>query len=208
VSTGLFSIVLKLFQSRNQIENLSDSQRVFVSIFNVDVLPIQNKEKPHMQKITPFLWFNDNAEEAVNFYVSTFKNSKLGNTTRYDAESANASGRPEGSVMTIDFQLEGQDFIALNGGPQFKFTEAISFSVDCKDQEEVDKFWETLSAGGEEGPCGWLKDKYGLSWQIVPTILVEMLKDKDPEKAKRVTHALMQMKKIDIAALQQAYEQG
>jgi predicted 3-demethylubiquinone-9 3-methyltransferase (glyoxalase superfamily) len=160
-----------------------------------------------MQKITPFLWFNDNAEEAVNFYVSTFKNSKLGSTTRYDAESAKASGRPEGSVMTIEFQLEGQNFIALNGGPHFKFTEAISFSVNCKDQEEVDKFWETLSEGGEEGPCGWLKDKYGLSWQIVPTILTEMLKDEDTEKAKRVAGAMMQMKKIDIATLQQAYDQ-
>lgn len=160
-----------------------------------------------MQKITPFLWFNNTAEEAVNFYVSTFKNSKVGNTTRYDAESAKASGQPEGTIMTIEFQLEGQDFIALNGGPHFKFTEAISFSVDCKDQEEVDKFWETLSEGGEEGPCGWLKDKYGLSWQIVPTILTEMLKDEDTEKARRVAGAMMQMKKIDIAALQQAYNQ-
>jgi predicted 3-demethylubiquinone-9 3-methyltransferase (glyoxalase superfamily) len=159
-----------------------------------------------MQKITPFLWFDDQAEEAVNFYVSTFKNSKVGNLTRYDEESAKASGRPKGSVMTIDFQLAGQDFIALNGGPQFKFTEAISFSVDCKTQEEVDEFWEKLSAGGEQGPCGWLKDKYGLSWQIVPTVLVEMLKDQDAEKVKRVTHAMLQMKKLDIAALKQAYE--
>ncbi len=160
-----------------------------------------------MQKITPFLWFDNQAEEAVNFYVSTFKNSKVGTITRYDAESAQASGRGEGSVMTIDFQLEGQDFIALNGGPQFKFTEAISFSVACKTQEEVDEFWAKLSAGGEEGPCGWLKDRYGLSWQIVPTVLVEMLKDKDAEKVKRVTHAMLQMKKLDIAALQKAYEQ-
>jgi predicted 3-demethylubiquinone-9 3-methyltransferase (glyoxalase superfamily) len=160
-----------------------------------------------MQKITPFLWFNDNAEEAVNFYVSTFKNSKVGNLTRYDDESAKASGRPEGSVMTIEFQLEGQNFIALNGGPQFKFTEAISFSVDCKTQEEVDAFWNKLSEGGKEGPCGWLKDKYGLSWQIVPTVLTEMLKDPDTEKAKRVAHAMLQMKKIDIAALHKAYEQ-
>jgi predicted 3-demethylubiquinone-9 3-methyltransferase (glyoxalase superfamily) len=160
-----------------------------------------------MQKITPFLWFNDNAEEAVNFYVSTFKNSRVGNLTRYDDESAKASGRPEGSVMTIEFQLEGQHFIALNGGPQFKFTEAISFSVDCKTQEEVDAFWNKLSEGGKEGPCGWLKDKYGLSWQIVPTVLTEMLKDPDTEKAKRVAHAMLQMKKIDIAALHKAYEQ-
>lgn len=160
-----------------------------------------------MQKITPFLWFNDNAEEAVNFYVSIFKNSEVRRLTRYDSESAKASGQPEGSVMTVDFQLAGQDFIALNGGPQFKFSEAISFSVDCKTQQEVDEYWKKLSAGGEEGPCGWLKDKYGLSWQIVPTALVEMLQDKDPEKVKRVTHAMLQMKKLDIATLKRAYEQ-
>ena len=158
-----------------------------------------------MQKITPFLWFDSQAEEAANFYTSIFKNSKIENITRYDEESAKASGKPEGSVMTVDFQLEGQDFIALNGGPQFKFTEAISFSVDCKTQREVDELWEKLSAGGEEGPCGWLKDKYGLSWQIVPTVLVEMLKDKDAEKAKRVTHAMLQMKKLDIETLKRAY---
>ena len=161
-----------------------------------------------MQKITPFLWFDNRAEEAANFYTSVFKNSKIGNITRYDAESAKASGKPEGSVMTVDFQLEGQDFIALNGGPQFKFTEAISFSVDCKNQQEVDELWEKLSAGGEEGPCGWLKDRYGLSWQIVPTVLVEMLKDKDAEKAKRVTRAMLQMKKLDIETLKRAYEEG
>jgi predicted 3-demethylubiquinone-9 3-methyltransferase (glyoxalase superfamily) len=161
-----------------------------------------------MQKISPFLWFDDRAEEAANFYVSVFKNSEVGNITRYDEESAKVSGRPEGSVMTVGFRLEGQDFIALNGGPHFKFTEAISFSVDCKSQEEVDDLWEKLSAGGEEGPCGWLKDKFGLSWQIVPTILTEMLKDKDAEKAKRVGHAMLQMKKIDIDALKRAYEEG
>lgn len=161
-----------------------------------------------MQKITPFLWFDDQAEEAANFYTSVFKNSKIGNTTRYDEESAHASGKPEGSVMTVDFQLEGQDFIALNGGPQFQFTEAISFSVDCKTQEEVDELWEKLSAGGEESQCGWLKDKYGLSWQIVPTVLIEMLKDKDAGKAKRVTHAMLQMKKLDIETLKRAYEEG
>lgn len=159
-----------------------------------------------MQKISPFLWFDNQAEEAVNFYVSIFKNSKVGDITRYDEEAAKASGRPEGSIMTIDFQLEGQDFIALNGGPQFRFTEAISFSVDCKTQEEVDELWEKLSEGGEEGPCGWLKDKYGLSWQIAPTILTDMLKDKDAEKAKRVMHAMLQMKKIDIETLKRAYE--
>lgn len=160
-----------------------------------------------MQKITPCLWFDDNAEEAVNFYTSIFKNSSIGRILRYDAASAKASGRPEGSVLTIDFQLEGQDYMALNGGPIFKFTEAVSFSVDCKDQEEVDEFWEKLTAdGGEESQCSWLKDKYGLSWQIVPTVLPEMLRDKDPEKAQRVMQAMMKMKKIDIAALQRAYD--
>lgn len=161
-----------------------------------------------MQKITPFLWFDTRAEEAANFYVSVFKNSRIKNTTRYDAESARASGQPEGSIMTVEFQLEGQNFIALNGGPQFKFSEAISFSVDCKTQEEVDDLWEKLTEGGEEGPCGWLKDKYGLSWQIVPTVLVEMLKDGDAEKGRRVTRAMLQMKKLDIAALRRAYEEG
>ena len=159
-----------------------------------------------MQKITPFLWFDKQAEEAVNFYVSIFKNSEIRSITRFDKAAAEASGQPEGSVMTIDFQLQGQDFIALNGGPQFKFTEAISFSVDCKTQEEVDEFWNKLSAGGEEGQCGWLKDKYGLSWQIVPTVLVEMLKDKDADKSKRVMQAMLPMKKLDIATLKQAYE--
>lgn len=161
-----------------------------------------------MQKITPFLWFDNQAEEAVNFYVSIFKNSKVGGMTRYDEEVAKTSGKPEGSVMTIDFQLEGQEFIALNGGPQFKFSEAISFSVDCKTQEEVDELWDKLSEGGEEGPCGWLKDKFGLSWQIVPTVLIEMLKDGDAEKAKRVTRAMLQMKKLDIETLKRAYEGG
>jgi predicted 3-demethylubiquinone-9 3-methyltransferase (glyoxalase superfamily) len=159
-----------------------------------------------MQKISPFLWFDSQAEEAVNFYVSVFNNSKVGDVTRYDAAVAKASGKPEGSIMTIDFQLEGQDFIALNGGPQFKFSEAISFSVDCRTQEEVDELWAKLSQGGEEGPCGWLKDRFGVSWQIVPSLLTEMLKDKDVEKARRVTQAMLQMKKIDIAALQKAYE--
>lgn len=161
-----------------------------------------------MQKITPFLWFDDQAEEAVNFYASIFNNSKTGNITRYDEASAKASGKPEGSVMTVEFQLEGQDFIALNGGPQFKFTEAVSFSVACKTQEEVDEFWEKLSAGGEQGPCGWLKDKYGLSWQIVPTVLIQMLNDPNTEKAQRVTKALLQMSKLDIKALTEAYEKG
>ena len=156
-----------------------------------------------MQKITSFLWFDDQAEEAANLYVSIFKNSKIVNIARY----GEAGPGPAGTVMTVTFQLEGQEFIALNGGPQFKFTEAISFSVDCKTQEEVDELWEKLSAGGEEGPCGWLKDKYGLSWQINPTVLGEMLSDPDPEKSQRVMKAMLQMKKIDIEGLKQAYEQ-
>jgi len=156
-----------------------------------------------VQKITPFLWFDNQAEEAANFYTSIFKNSKVGNVARY----GEAGPGPEGSVMTVSFQIEGQEFTALNGGPAFKFTEAISFFVDCKSQEEVDELWEKLTAGGEEGPCGWLKDKFGLSWQIVPTVLIEMLNDPDPEKARRVTETMLQMKKIDIPTLEQAYEQ-
>jgi predicted 3-demethylubiquinone-9 3-methyltransferase (glyoxalase superfamily) len=159
-----------------------------------------------MQKITPFLWFDDKAEEAANFYVSLFKNSKIGDTARYDEAGAKAAGRPKGSVMVIEFELEGQKFVALNGGPHFKFTEAVSFVVNCERQEEVDNFWDKLSEGGEESQCGWLKDKYGLSWQVVPTVLTEMLKDKDSEKSQRVMKAMLQMKKIDIPTLKQAYE--
>ncbi|MEP6913589.1 MAG: VOC family protein [bacterium] len=160
-----------------------------------------------MQTITPFLWFDDKAEEAVNFYVSIFKNSKIGSVSRYGEAGAKAAGRPEGSVMVATFQLEGQEFVALNGGPHFKFTEAISFVVNCQNQEEVDEFWEKLSAGGQESQCGWLKDKFGLSWQIVPTVLGQMMQDKDPEKSGRVMKAMLQMKKIDIRTLRQAYEQ-
>jgi predicted 3-demethylubiquinone-9 3-methyltransferase (glyoxalase superfamily) len=159
-----------------------------------------------IQKITPCLWYDDKAEEAANFYISLFTNSKIGEVARYDDAAAKASGRPSGSVMVIEFELEGQKFVALNGGPHFKFTEAISFVVNCETQEEVDKFWEKLSEGGEESQCGWLKDKYGLSWQIVPVVLTEMLKDKDPAKSKRVMEAMLQMKKIDIPTLKQAYE--
>ena len=160
-----------------------------------------------MQRITPFLWFDDNAEEAARFYVGIFKNSKIGNVTPYEAEAAARTGRPAGSVMVVGFEHDGQEFTALNGGPQFKFTEAISFVVNCQTQEEVDEYWEKLSAGGQEVQCGWLKDKYGLSWQIVPTILGEMLSDPDPKKAERVMKAMLQMKKIDIKGLEQAYEQ-
>ena len=155
-----------------------------------------------MGKITPFLWYDNNAEEAVNHYTSIFKNSRVTNIARY----GEAGPGPKGSIMTIAFQLEGQDFIALNGGPMFKFNEAISFSVDCKTQQEVDELWEKLSAGGQPSQCGWLKDKYGLSWQIVPSVLIEMLQHPDAEKSQRVMQAMMQMSKIDIAALRRAYQ--
>ena len=160
-----------------------------------------------MQKISPFLWFDDKAEEAANFYVSVFKNSKIGGITRYDEEGAKASGRPKGTVMTVEFQLEGQEFTALNGGPHFKFTEAISFVVNCETQEEVDEFWEKLPEGGEKSRCGWLKDKYGLSWQVVPTVLGELFQSKDAERSERVMKAMLQMDKLDIKTLKQAYEQ-
>ena len=159
-----------------------------------------------MPKITPFLWFDDNAEEAVSFYTSIFKNSKVTFFTRYGEESAEVSGRPQGTVMTMAFQLDGQDFVALNGGPHFQFTEAVSFIVNCESQDEVDHYWEKLSGGGDEKAqqCGWLKDKYGVSWQIVPTVLGELLNDPDPDKSRRVMKALLTMKKIDIGTLKQA----
>ena len=156
-----------------------------------------------MAKITPFLWFNDNAEEAMNFYVSIFKNSKVLGISRY----GEGAPRPAGMVMTATFELDGQEFVALNGGPEFKFTEATSFYVNCATQEEVDWYWDRLtSEGGEESQCGWLKDKFGLSWQIVPTALGELLGDPDPLKAQRVMQAMLQMKKIDIAGLQRAHD--
>ena len=154
-----------------------------------------------MPTVTPFLWFDTQAEAAAKFYVSIFKNSKIVSTSRY----GDAGPGPKGSVMTVAFKLDGQDFVALNGGPGFPFTEAISFVVDCKTQEDVDEYWIKLSAGGSEGPCGWLKDKYGLSWQIVPSALVELLGDANPEKARRVAQAMFKMKKIDINALKRAY---
>ncbi len=157
-----------------------------------------------MQKITPYLWFDNQAEEAVNFYTSIFKNSKVLNISRY----GEAGPGPAGSVMTATFELDGQEFMALNGGPQYKFTEAISFLVNCKTQKEVDELWAKLSEGGEEGPCGWLKDKFGVSWQIIPTALGEMLNDPNPSKARRVMEAMFKMKKIEIPLLEQAYEQG
>jgi predicted 3-demethylubiquinone-9 3-methyltransferase (glyoxalase superfamily) len=156
-----------------------------------------------MQKISPFLWFDGNAEEAANFYVSIFKNSKILTVSRY----GDTGPGPKGSVMVVKFQLNGQKFFALNGGPTFKFTEAISFLVNCESQQEVDELWAKLTAGGKEIQCGWLKDKYGLAWQIVPTILGELMADKDPKKAARVMQAMMKMIKIDINKLQQAYDQ-
>jgi len=153
-----------------------------------------------MQKITPFLWFDSNAEDAVHFYTSIFKNSKIIAETRY----SDLGPGPKGSIMTMEFELDGQRFIALNGGPHFKFTEAVSLLVNCKNQDEIDYFWEKLSEGGSDQQCGWLKDKFGLSWQIVPTVLWELMTDPDPQKSKRVMEALLQMKKIDIVVLQQA----
>jgi len=165
------------------------------------------KELNKMQKITPSLWFDHQAEEAAKFYTSIFKNSKAGRILRYSERAAEKTGRPIGSVLTIEFEIESQKFVALNGGPLFKFNESISFVVNCETQEEVDYFWEKLTAdGGEESACGWLKDKFGVSWQIVPTVLIDMLHDKDSEKSERVTNAMLQMQKIDISKLKTAYE--
>ncbi len=156
-----------------------------------------------MQKITPFLWFDGQAEEAVNFYVSVFKNAQVTGMSRCGEEGPG----PKGSVLTVMFELDGEKFVALNGGPQFKFTEAVSFVVNCESQEEIDHYWEKLSAGGgEKVQCGWLKDKYGLSWQVVPTSLEKFMQDKDAARSQRVMHAMMQMKKLDIAALERAYD--
>jgi predicted 3-demethylubiquinone-9 3-methyltransferase (glyoxalase superfamily) len=157
-----------------------------------------------MTKLTPCLWFDTEGEEAATFYTSVFPNSRIVDIARYGS----AGPRPEGTVMTVDFELDGQPFLALNGGPEFTFSEAISFQVDCKNQEEVDSFWNQLSAGGEEGPCGWLKDKFGLSWQIVPTRLPELLGDPDRAKSQRVMQAMLQMKKIDIDGLERAAAEG
>ena len=160
-----------------------------------------------MQKITPFLWFDHQAEEAVKFYTSIFKNSKIGRILRYSEEAAKASGQPPRSVLTIEFEIEGEKFVALNGGPQFKFNESISFVVNCESQKDVDYYWQKLTAhGGEESACGWLKDKFGVSWQITPTVLIDMLHDNDSAKSERAMHAMLQMQKIDIATLKEAYD--
>jgi predicted 3-demethylubiquinone-9 3-methyltransferase (glyoxalase superfamily) len=159
------------------------------------------------QKITPCLWFDAEAEEAANFYVSIFKNSsRIRSINRYNKAGREVHGKPAGSVMAVEFELEGQKFVALNGGPQFKFDEAISFQIHCKTQEEVDYYWSRLTEGGKEVACGWLKDKFGLSWQVVPSQLLDMLSDKDPARTERVTAAFMKMKKFDIAGLRRAFE--
>lgn len=159
-----------------------------------------------MQKITPFLWFNDNAEEAAKFYTSIFKKSKLGTIARYDKAGEKVSGRSSGSVMTVEFQIAGQDFIALNGGPMFKFNEAVSFVVNCKTQKEVDYYWKKLTAGGgKAGQCGWLKDKFGVSWQVVPTELNKLMNSKDAVKSQRVMEAMLKMVKLDLKKLKAAY---
>lgn len=155
-----------------------------------------------MQKITPFLWFDGRAEEAANFYTSVFKNSKIGTVSRY----GEGGPGPKGSVMSATFQLEGQEFIALNGGPHYSFTPAISFFIHCETQEEVDHYWDKLSDGGRTVQCGWLQDKFGLSWQVIPTILFKLLNDKDPAKSKRVMQAMLKMIKLDIQGLKDAYE--
>jgi predicted 3-demethylubiquinone-9 3-methyltransferase (glyoxalase superfamily) len=161
-----------------------------------------------MQKLTTCLWFDRNAVEAVRFYTSIFKNSKITGITHYGQAGSEASGQPKGTVMTVAFQIDGQDFLALNGGPHFTFSPAISLIVNCESQSEIDELWEKLSEGGEKGQCAWLTDKYGMSWQIVPTALSEMIQDSNEEKSERVMKALMQMKKIDVDALKQAYESG
>ena len=160
-----------------------------------------------MQKIRPCLWFDHQAEEAVNFYTGIFKHSEIKTVSRYNEAGSQVSGKPKGAVMTIIFKIEGQEFMALNGGPHFTFSPAISLIVNCKSQAEVDEFWTRLSAGGEAGRCGWLKDKYGISWQIVPSALGDMMENATPEQAENVMSALLQMNKLDIARLRQAFEQ-
>ena len=159
-----------------------------------------------MNRLSPCLWFDNEAEEAARFYVSVFKNSRIGRISRYGKEGHEIHGREAGTVMTVELELDGQPFVALNGGPHFTFTEAVSFQVYCEDQAEIDHFWGKLAEGGEEGPCGWLKDKYGLSWQVVPRVLIDMVTDPDDATSQRVTRAFLRMRKFDIAALQRAYE--
>lgn len=174
-----------------------------------NLVNLEKEKQDHVQKITPFLWFDKQAEEAARFYSSIFKNSRISGVTRYGKEGYEIHRMEEGTVMTVDFEIEGQKFVALNGGPVFKFNESISFQVLCETQEEVDYYWEKLSEYGDEKTqqCGWLKDKYGVSWQIVPTILVKMIKDKDIKKSQNVIKAMLRMQKLDIKSLRQAYEE-
>jgi len=168
---------------------------------------MDHRENLMNQKITPCLWYDGNAREAADFYASVFKDSDIGKTSNYDEASAEASGQPEGSVLVVEFEIAGQKFVGLNGGPHFKFSEAISFMIDCKDQAEVDYYWTRLTAGGgEESQCGWLKDKFGLSWQVVPTVMSDLVTGPDPEGSKRAMAAMMKMKKIDIQTIQDAYD--
>ena len=157
-----------------------------------------------MPTVHPCLWFDTQAEEAARFYVSVFPNSKVDRVARYGEAGAKAAGRPQGSVMTVEFRLDGQRFLALNGGPGFPFTQAVSLVVPCRDQKEVDRYWDALSKGGEEMPCGWVKDRYGLSWQVTPTVLMDLVNDSDPAKAERAFAAMLTMKKLDVAAIQRA----
>jgi predicted 3-demethylubiquinone-9 3-methyltransferase (glyoxalase superfamily) len=168
---------------------------------------MKTSRKKTLQTITPFLWFNDNAEQAVKLYCSIFKNSRVLKTTRYSEQAERVAGRPKGSVMTVEFQLDGQEFVALNGGPHFKFTEAISFVVNCRTQAEVDRYWKKLLAGGKESQCGWLKDRFGVSWQIVPTILGELMND-DSARSNRVMKAMLKMVKLDIKKLKATAERA
>jgi predicted 3-demethylubiquinone-9 3-methyltransferase (glyoxalase superfamily) len=156
------------------------------------------------QKITPCLWFDSQAEEAAKFYASVFKNSKIGKISRYGKEGFEIHGRTAGTVMTVEFEIDGQKFVALNGGPHFRFNEAVSFQIHCDTQQEIDYFWSKLGEGGREQPCGWLKDKFGLSWQVIPNALPEMLMDENSDKAQRVMRSILQMRKIDLAALKRA----
>ena len=158
-----------------------------------------------MKGITPCLWFDNQAEEAARFYTTVFKNSRLGHITRYGEAGAKVSGRPEGSVMTVEFELDGKKFLGLTGGPEFTFSEAVSFVVNCENQREIDEYWDKLTRGGTESVCGWLKDRFGVSWQIVPTALPQMLRDEDPAKAEEVMTAMLAMKKIILGALEKAY---
>lgn len=198
---AVFSSLLAVVLS-GSTGNVLRAQNESTAIANVKEKRIRNKGESSMQKITPFLWFDGNAEEAMKFYTSIFKNSKIRQVHRW----GEGGPGPKGTVMSGTFELDGQEFMALNGGPDFTFSEAISFFVKCETQEEVDELWERLSEGGQAQMCGWLKDKFGVTWQIIPTVLEELLHDKDPEKAKRVMEAMLKMKKIDIKLLKEAYD--